>query len=61
MRIVGNDKQPLDLSQEKHMELFMTTMQRFFAEMAKNTDGSKFGFPDIIDFRLNPFGTPYFD
>lgn len=59
MRLVGNDKQPLDLSQEKHMQVFMTTLQKFFSEMAQNAESFKYGFPDIVDFSLNPFGVPY--
>ncbi|CAG8395795.1 unnamed protein product [Penicillium salamii] len=59
MRLVGNDKQPLDLSREDHMEIFTNTMLKFFGEMAQNADGSKFGFPDIEGFPLKPFGTSY--
>ncbi|KAJ5626479.1 NADH:flavin oxidoreductase/NADH oxidase [Penicillium herquei] len=61
MRLVGNDKQPLDLSQKKHMQVFHSTLQRFFGEMAQNADDFKYGFPDIIDFALNPYGTPYLE
>ncbi|KAJ5958934.1 FMN-linked oxidoreductase [Penicillium vulpinum] len=59
MRLVENDKHPLDLSQEKDMDVFMTTLQRLLGEMSQNADGSKYGFADIVDFPLNPFGSPY--
>ncbi|KAJ6007327.1 hypothetical protein N7540_011303 [Penicillium herquei] len=59
MRLVGNDKQPLDLSQKRHVEVFDSTLKRFFAEMAQNENGEKYGFPDIVNFPLNSYGTPY--
>lgn len=41
------------------MQVFMTTLQKFFSEMAQNAESFKYGFPDIVDFSLNPFGVPY--
>lgn len=59
MRLVGKDKQPLDFSQEQHKEVFLKSLQKYMAEMAQNEDGSKYGFMDIEDFVLQPYGTPY--
>lgn len=59
MRLVGNDKEPLDMSQDKYKDVFLKSMQKWSEMMANNTDGSKFGFIDIEGIELQPFGTPY--
>lgn len=59
MRLVGNDKEPLDMSQDKYKDVYMKSMQKWSEMMANNTDGSKFGFIDIEGIELQPFGTPY--
>ncbi|KAF3766862.1 FMN-linked oxidoreductase [Cryphonectria parasitica EP155] len=59
IRLVGNDKEPLDLSQEKQLEVFMQSLQQWSEIMANNKDGSKYGFVDIEGLELQPFGTPY--
>lgn len=59
MRLVGNDKQPLDMSQDAHVEAFKNSMAKWGQEMAENKDGSKYGFPDIEGVDLQPYGTPY--
>ncbi|KAF5009412.1 hypothetical protein FDECE_4344 [Fusarium decemcellulare] len=55
MRLVGRDKQPLDLSREDHREAFDKSLQQWKEEMAQNGDNSKFGFVDIISITLKPF------
>lgn len=57
--MVGNDKEPLDLSQDKHIEIFKSSMEKWSKQMAENKDGSKFGFVDIEGIELPGFGTPY--
>ncbi|KUI61518.1 Putative 12-oxophytodienoate reductase 4 [Cytospora mali] len=59
IRLVGKDKEPLDLSQDKHMEIFTASMQKWAEGMAKNEDGSKYGFVDIEGVELQPYGTAY--
>lgn len=59
MRLVGKDKQPLDLSRQEHMDAFKKSLQRFQEDMANNSDGTKFGYMDIEGINLNPYGTPY--
>lgn len=59
MRLVAQDKEPLDLSQEKYKDIFVKSMQTWAQGMANNADGSKYGFVDIEGTTLQPFGTPY--
>lgn len=59
IRLVGRDKQPLDLSREDHKAVFEASMQKWARGMADNSDGSKFGYVDVEGTELQPFGTPY--
>ncbi|KAI1453251.1 hypothetical protein F4805DRAFT_470255 [Annulohypoxylon moriforme] len=59
MRLVGNDKEPLDLSRDDHKDVFLKSMQKWAREMSENKDNSKFGFVDIEGVKLEPYGTPY--
>lgn len=59
MRLVGQDKEPLDLSQDKYIGAFYGSLQSWQKKMADNADGSKFGFIDIEGVDLQAFGTPY--
>lgn len=59
MRLLGKDKQTLDLSQDKYLDAFKKSMQTWSETMANNKDGSKFGFVDIEGVDLQPYGTPY--
>ncbi|KAI0173023.1 hypothetical protein GGR52DRAFT_432450 [Hypoxylon sp. FL1284] len=59
LRLVGQDKEPLDLSQEKYSEIFTKSMQHWGQMMSENKDGSKFGYVDIEGLKLEPYGTPY--
>ncbi|KAH0439145.1 hypothetical protein CcaCcLH18_02940 [Colletotrichum camelliae] len=59
MRLVGKDKEPLDVSQEKYKEVFEKSLQKWAQGMAENSDGAKFGYIDIEGTTLQPFGTPY--
>ncbi|KAI1407919.1 hypothetical protein F5Y13DRAFT_173774 [Hypoxylon sp. FL1857] len=59
IRLVGKDKQPLDLSKDKYKDIFFKSMQRWAQTMSEDKDSSKFGFVDIEDIKLEPYGTPY--
>lgn len=59
MQLVGQDKQPLDLTREDHMQVFQKSMETWAQEMAANSDNTKYGYVDIKDFELQPYGTPY--
>ncbi|GJC87463.1 NADH-dependent flavin oxidoreductase nadA [Colletotrichum liriopes] len=59
MRLVGQDKEPLDVSQEKYKEVFEKSLAKWSAKMADNADNSKYGYIDIEGTTLQPFGTPY--
>ncbi|KAK8099039.1 NADH:flavin oxidoreductase/NADH oxidase [Apiospora kogelbergensis] len=59
MRLVGNDKEPLDLTNDKHLEAFQKSMQQWGQEMGENKDGSKYGYVDILGTKLEPYGTAY--
>ncbi|TDZ60910.1 NADH-dependent flavin oxidoreductase nadA [Colletotrichum trifolii] len=61
MRLVGKDKEPLDVSQEKYKEVFEKSMEKWSAKMADNSDNSEYGFIDVEGVKLEPFGTPYAD
>ncbi|KFA60707.1 hypothetical protein S40285_09621 [Stachybotrys chlorohalonatus IBT 40285] len=59
IRLVGNDKEPLDLSREDHKKVFDESMGKWGQKMANNEDNSKFGYVDIFGVKLEPFGTSY--
>ncbi|KAI8308325.1 NADH-dependent flavin oxidoreductase nadA [Colletotrichum sp. SAR11_59] len=59
IRLVGKDKEPLDVSQENYKEVFEKSLQKWAQGMAENSDGSKYGYIDIEGTTLQPFGTPY--
>ncbi|ORY69600.1 uncharacterized protein BCR38DRAFT_419545 [Pseudomassariella vexata] len=59
VRIVGKDKAPLDFTQEKYLNVFQEAMQKWMQEKAEDTDGSTFGWVDIDDEKLQPYGKPY--
>lgn len=59
MRLVGHDKQPVDLSRDDHRDAFLKTIKAWGESMADNKDGSKYGYPDLQGVELQPYGTPY--
>ncbi|KAF9871333.1 hypothetical protein CkaCkLH20_11254 [Colletotrichum karsti] len=58
MRLVGQDKEPLDLTQEKYKDVFEKSMQKWAEQMAQNSDLTKFGYIDVEGTKLEPYGTP---
>ncbi|KAI1420117.1 NADH:flavin oxidoreductase/NADH oxidase [Xylaria sp. FL1777] len=59
IRLVGKDKEPLDLGKPEHKAAFDKALEQFRKDMANNADGSKYGYMDINDVQLEPYGTPY--
>ncbi|KAI0400009.1 NADH:flavin oxidoreductase/NADH oxidase [Xylaria palmicola] len=59
IRLVGKDKEPLELGRPEHKEAFDKALQQFIKDMANNADGSKYGYMDIDGIHLQPYGTPY--
>ncbi|KAL8382436.1 hypothetical protein RB595_006291 [Gaeumannomyces hyphopodioides] len=59
IKLVGRDKQPLDLTDDRHMGVLYASLAKFGQEMAENVDNSKYGFPDPVGFEVQPYGTPY--
>ncbi|KAI1872169.1 uncharacterized protein JN550_003888 [Neoarthrinium moseri] len=59
IRLVGQDKEPLDLTQDKYVEIFKKSVEQWSKQMADNEDGSKYGYVDIEGTKLEPFGTAY--
>ncbi|EKJ73732.1 hypothetical protein FPSE_06078 [Fusarium pseudograminearum CS3096] len=59
IRLVGKNKQPLDLSREDHKKVFEESMQKWGEAMANNEDKSKFGYVDVEGTKLEPFGAAY--
>ncbi|KAI0548675.1 NADH:flavin oxidoreductase/NADH oxidase [Xylaria curta] len=59
IRLVGKDKEPLDLGRPGYREAFDKSLQKYLTDMADNADGSKYGFMDIDGVKLEPYGTPY--
>lgn len=59
IRLVGNEKQPLDLTQDKYVENFKKSFKKWAVEMANNESGSKYGYVDMEGVELQPFGAAY--
>jgi len=59
IRLVGRDKEPLDLSREDHLKIFKDSMGTWGESMQDNADNSKYGFVDIEGIDLGSYGTPY--
>lgn len=47
------------MSQDKYMDAFKKSMEKWSKEMAEDKNGSKYGYIDIEGVDLNPYGTPY--
>ncbi|KAI0476592.1 hypothetical protein GGR56DRAFT_643464 [Xylariaceae sp. FL0804] len=59
MKMVGQDRQPLDFSQERLKDAFMNSMQQWQKSMGENKDNSKYGYIDVEGTKFEPYGTPY--
>lgn len=58
-RLVGKDKQPVDLSREDHKHAFEDSFGKWGMSMADNKDGAKYEGIDLEGVELQPYGTPY--
>lgn len=47
------------MSQDKYIDVFKKSMQKWAEGMANNKDGSKYGYIDIEGLDLQSYGTPY--
>ncbi|KAH6648656.1 hypothetical protein BKA67DRAFT_521921 [Truncatella angustata] len=59
IRLVGNDKEPLDLTQDKYLDVFKKSMEQWGKEMAEDKNQAKYGYVDIRGTELKPYGTSY--
>ncbi|KAI0112591.1 NADH:flavin oxidoreductase/NADH oxidase [Nemania sp. FL0031] len=57
IRLVGKDKEPLDLGRRDHKDAFDKALQQFREEMTDNEDQSKYGYMDIDGIELKPYST----
>ncbi|KAI1505842.1 NADH:flavin oxidoreductase/NADH oxidase [Biscogniauxia marginata] len=59
IRLVSQDKEPLDLSKDEHKNAFLNSFNKWAQLMAENSDNSRYGMVDIEGIQLQPYGTPY--
>lgn len=59
MRLIGQDRQPLDLTREDHLQVFQKSVGTWAQGMADNADNSKYGYPYVEGAKLEPYGTAY--
>jgi 2,4-dienoyl-CoA reductase-like NADH-dependent reductase (Old Yellow Enzyme family) len=59
MRLVGKDKEPVDLSREDHLHAFQDSFGKWGMSMADNKDGAKYQGVELLGVELQPYGTPY--
>lgn len=50
MKLVGEDREPLDLSRENHQKVFSAALSKW---------SGRIGALDIEDFDFKPYGTAY--
>ena len=58
MRLVSEGKAPLDLSNEEHYAAFMKSMGKW-AEKRQSAGLDMYGYVDVEDFKLIPYGTSW--
>ncbi|KAI0433931.1 hypothetical protein F5Y09DRAFT_350060 [Xylaria sp. FL1042] len=59
VRLVGDDKSPLDMTQEKHIDIFNKSMETWIGKLMADKDGSGSGWVKIesSEVELQPYGT----
>lgn len=57
MRLVGKNKEPVDLSREDYKQAFEVSFENWRQSMSDNKDGSKFGGVDLLGVELQPYGS----
>lgn len=59
MRLVGKDKEPLDLSRQEHKDALDASMRKWSQARAEDAEGALYGYVDVEGLQLPPFGAPY--
>jgi hypothetical protein len=59
IRLVGEDKQPLDLSRQDHLNTLMTSLGAWQGEMGEDIERKMVGWCDVRGFEAAPYGTEY--
>ncbi len=59
MKLIGQDKQPLDMTREDHVDIFKRSTEQWKEKVLANKDNSLYGFADIEGFKAEPYGTTY--
>lgn len=58
MRLVGQDKAPIDMTKNENFEAFMKSMEKWVKENSEDKDGLISGWADIVGAELRPYGAP---
>ncbi|KAK2601587.1 hypothetical protein QQS21_004822 [Conoideocrella luteorostrata] len=59
IRLVSKDLQPLDLSREDHLKVFLDSRKKWLEMMANNKDWARYGFVDISEIPRQQYGSEY--
>ncbi|KAK4452509.1 hypothetical protein QBC34DRAFT_26428 [Podospora aff. communis PSN243] len=59
VKIVGYDKAPLDMTQQSIVDSFNKSMAAWFQQLTTDTTNSFYGWVDVDEELLQPYGTPY--
>ena len=59
IRMIGNDQEPVDLSQEEYEKAFFKDMGDWSDKMAKDTGMYSFGYVDMNSIKPKPYGEEY--
>ncbi|EMC99204.1 hypothetical protein BAUCODRAFT_104109 [Baudoinia panamericana UAMH 10762] len=58
IRQMGKDQEPIDLSRDENVEAFMKDMGAWMEKMQKDSEGSNYGYIDIMSAKPVPYGGP---
>lgn len=58
VRLVGQDKAPIDMTKNENFEAFMKSMEKWVKENSEDKDGLISGWADIVGAELRPYGAP---
>lgn len=59
IRQVGKDEQPIDLSQQNHLDILNKSMGDWSNKMSSDSEGYAFGFIDLEGLNAHPYGQEY--
>lgn len=57
IRQVGKDQEPIDLSQDENVQVFMKDMGAWAEKMSKDSEMANYGYVDIMSAQAVPYGT----